>query len=133
MVSLNESPSLSNLRPFASAGAQTPFAIPQIPRHRDPVKNQIIVIPSLAALFLIGCAGTPQSITPTGRDTYVSTRISAAGPAADVSVLKQQAIEDANTFAAKQGKRAVPIGSEARPPRSGDFPSYEYEFRLVNP
>lgn len=92
-----------------------------------------ILIPSLATLLLIGCADTPQSIMARGRDTYVATRTSTAGQLTDTDELRRLAVQDANTFAAKQNKRAIPVGSEERPPTSGNFPSYEYEFRLVNP
>ncbi|RYD21735.1 MAG: hypothetical protein EOP88_10315 [Verrucomicrobiaceae bacterium] len=99
------------------------------------MKKLILTTPSLAALliFLTGCTGTSPSIIATGRDTYTATRISNAASLTDTAALRQEAIADANAFAAKQGKRAIPTGSEERPPQGGSYPSFEYHFRLVNP
>jgi hypothetical protein len=59
------------------------------------------------------------------------TRSSAAGAFANTSRLKADAISRANEFAASKGKVAVPISSREDRPQVG-FPSYEYQFRLVD-
>lgn len=91
------------------------------------------LIPSLAALTLASCGPSAPSIVPTGKDTYMASRSSVAGAFTDTSKLKLRTIQDANDFAAEQGKRAEMIGSDERRPVVGGFPSYEYQFRLVEP
>jgi hypothetical protein len=59
-------------------------------------------------------------------------RSSAAGAFADTSKLKMRAIQDANDFAASKGKVATFISAEEKRPVVGGFPSYEYNFKLLD-
>jgi hypothetical protein len=82
-------------------------------------------------LVLVSC--TSSNVVQTGPNSYLVAKSSAAGAFANTSKLKIGAIEEANRFAAKQGKIAVGTGSDERRPIIGGFPSYEYRFTLVNP
>ena len=77
------------------------------------------------------CAAEPDvlQISP---DTYMITRTSKAGMFANMSKLKSKVIKQANDFAASQGKIVIPISERQRRPNPG-FPSYEYQFRIVDP
>jgi len=65
-------------------------------------------------------------------DTYMITRVSFAGMFANMSRIKSRVINQANDFAESQGMVAIPISERQRRPNPG-FPSYEYQFRLVDP
>jgi len=83
----------------------------------------------LLCLGLVGCAsGGILKLSP---DTYMISRSSAAGMFANMSRLKAKVIQDANEFADKQNKVAIPLSyNEVRPVHG--FPSVEYQFRVVN-
>lgn len=86
----------------------------------------------LPCLLLSACGPSSPSIVQTGPNTYLASRSSAAGAFTDTSKLKLRTIQDANDFAAKQGKQAVMVSSDERRPVVGGFPSYEYQFRLTD-
>ena len=84
-------------------------------------------------LILIFASCTASNVVQTGPNTYMVAKSSVAGAFANTSKLKIGAIEEANRFAAKQGKVAVGIGADERRPAIGGFPSYEYRFTLADP
>jgi hypothetical protein len=47
--------------------------------------------------------------------------------------MKAAVIEEANAFAKKQGKVAIPISTNEVPMQVGRFASFDYQFRLVDP
>jgi hypothetical protein len=88
----------------------------------------------LIALFLcvsiIGCSS--PGVVKLSENTYVVSRTSAAGAFTNIAKLRAETIQEANRFAASQGKVAVVISDRETVPTTG-FPSYEYQFKLVNP
>jgi len=95
-------------------------------------RRSTILLPTvLISLLFSGCAnpGVVQ-ITP---GIYVLTREDHGGIFGNSSALKASVIRDANTFALRQGKVAVPISSKSHPVGVlGDWASFEYQFKLVD-
>lgn len=76
----------------------------------------------IAALFfalgvLVGCAN--PGIVKISPDTYLLAREAHGGVFASAAKLKAGVIRDANAFAARQGKVAVPISAKEKPMGSG--------------
>lgn len=82
---------------------------------------------------VLSFAGTAHAdVVQVSGDTYMVIRSSKAGIFASMSKLKIAAIREANDFAARQGKIAVPISSQERPAGGpGQWPTVEYQFRLA--
>jgi hypothetical protein len=81
---------------------------------------------------LTGCAN--PGIVQISPDTYMLSREDHAGIFGSLAKLKAGVIADANSFAAKQGKVAIPISSKENPVGSGpaQWASFEYQFRVVD-
>lgn len=72
-----------------------------------------------------------EEIVQISPDTYMLTRISRAGMFASMAKLKQGVIRDANAFAESQGKIAIAISTKELPAAPGQWPQFEYQFRVV--
>ncbi|HLD13509.1 MAG TPA: SHOCT domain-containing protein [Burkholderiales bacterium] len=90
-----------------------------------------------ATLFLtlgtmIGCAN--PGIVQISPDTYLLAREAHGGIFASAAALKADVIRDANAFAARQGKVAIPISAKEKPMGNGpaQWASFEYQFRVVD-
>jgi hypothetical protein len=83
----------------------------------------------MGALLVFSGCGTPSVIQLTP-DTYLISRASAAGMFVNMPKLKAEVIQQAQAFAANQGKRAEPVNMNETFPTHG-FPSFDYQFRLV--
>lgn len=59
------------------------------------------------------------------------SKSSAAGMFANLPKMKAEVVREANAFAARKGKIALPISSRDTFPAHG-FPSVEYQFKLVD-
>lgn len=94
------------------------------------MKYLLSVLAFLALSPVIVCAADPD-VLRISEDTYMITRTSFAGMFANMSRMKSRVINQANEFAESQGKVAIPISERQRRPNPG-FPSYEYQFRLVD-
>ncbi len=83
-------------------------------------------------LFLVGCSN--PGIVKLSPDTYMLYREDHGGIFGSPSSLKAGAISDANKFAAKQGKVAIPISTRFKPMGNGpaQWASFEYQFRVVD-
>ena len=79
---------------------------------------------------ILGCSN--PGVVKLSDNTYVVSRTSAAGAFTNMAKLRAETIREANVFAASQGKVAVVISDRETVPHTG-FPSYEYQFRLVDP
>lgn len=91
------------------------------------IKRSLIL---LVCSLLIGCRSAPPvQISP---DTYIISKSSAAGAFTNMAKLRSDVVQEANDFAAGQGKIAVGIKGTETVPRVG-FPSYEYRFKLMDP
>ncbi len=83
----------------------------------------------LMCLMLAGCAsGQVVKLSP---DTYIISRTSSAGAFTNMARLKTRVIQDANDFAEKQDKVAIPLSYDWHRPAQG-FPTVEYQFRVVD-
>ena len=60
------------------------------------------------------------------------SKSSPAGMFTNMPQLKADVIKEAQAFAAKRGKVAVPVSTHDVFPTHG-FPSFEYQFRLADP
>ena len=88
--------------------------------------NKILPVVMLA---LLGTANA--DVVQISPDTYVASRTSHAGAFANMSKLKATVIREANEYARRQGKIAIPISAKESRPNPG-FPSFEYQFRIVD-
>jgi len=70
-----------------------------------------------------------QQLTP---DTYRLSRVDGAGVYRDADAMKAAIAEEANRFAAKQGKIAIPVASHEETLR-GHLLTADLEFRLATP
>jgi hypothetical protein len=92
------------------------------------------IIKSLLAfsiLFISGCANpTVVQISP---GIYELARADHGGIFGNKDALKSGVISDANAFAERQGKVAIPITAKEHPMGIlADWASYEYTFKLVD-
>ena len=78
---------------------------------------------------LVACAN--PGVMQLSENTYVVSRSSAAGAFTNMAKLRASTIQEANTFAMSKGKVAVAISDREVVPQTG-FPSYEYQFMLVD-
>ena len=83
-------------------------------------------------LLLTACAN--PGVVRLSPDTYMLYREDHAGIFGSSSSLKAGVIEDANAFAAKQNKVAIPISSNFKPMGGGpaQWASFEYQFSVVD-
>ena len=84
-------------------------------------------------IFLGGCAN--PGIVPLSPDTYMLFKEDHAGIFGSMAKLKADVIGEANKFAMKQDKIAIPISVHEKPigtNRPGDWASFEYQFRVVD-
>jgi hypothetical protein len=96
-------------------------------------KQLVIAITVVAAFVLQGCASVsgPIKISP---DTYILTREDHRGIFGSLASLKAEVINEANQFAARLGKVAIPISAQEKPLGRGpaQWASFEYQFRVVD-
>ncbi|MBF0569805.1 MAG: SHOCT domain-containing protein [Candidatus Omnitrophica bacterium] len=84
----------------------------------------------LCCFFLVGCANT--GITQLSSDTYAITGSNFQGIFTNVAALKAKTIQEANEFAAAQGKVAVIQSYKLHRPLVGSFTRVKYQFKLVD-
>ena len=95
------------------------------------MKRLFLVLAAFSLAPMNTYAKDPE-IVELSPDTYMITRDSKAGMFASMAKLKTRVIQQANAFAKSQGKIVVPISERTERPNPG-FPTYEYQFRLVDP
>jgi hypothetical protein len=84
---------------------------------------------SLAGV-VTGCAN--PGIVKLSPDTYMLSRTDKGGVFGNASAMKADVIREANEFAARQGKIAIPISLNDSPMYIGHFASVDYQFRVVD-
>ena len=96
------------------------------------MKIRTILFIIISAAFLAGCSN--PGIVQLSPDTYMLTKQDHGGIFGNASKLKAEVIQEANVFAASQGKVAIPLATNERPMGSGpaQFASFEYQFRVVD-
>ena len=60
------------------------------------------------------------------------SKVDRGGVFGDAGKMKASVIREANEFAEKQGKIAIPLSSSEKPMQVGSFATYEYQFRVVS-
>jgi hypothetical protein len=100
----------------------------------DRLRKQLMVAMAVVAAFVLqGCASVPGPIK-ISPDTYMITREDHRGIFGSLASLKAEVINEANQFAARQSKVAIPISSQEKPLGRGpaQWASFEYQFRVVD-
>jgi hypothetical protein len=84
-------------------------------------------------VIAIGCASSP-GIVQLSPDTYMISKEDHGGIFGSLAKLKADTIREANEFAARQGKVAIPIASKEKPMGicCGQWAAFEYQFRVVD-
>lgn len=96
------------------------------------VTFRVLLVIFLVCILLSACA-KPKAVL-IGGDTYLLTRTDYSGIFGNFSAFKAEVIEDANKFAASQGKVLVPVSqSEVTMIPGRQLGSFDYTFRLVDP
>lgn len=95
--------------------------------------HPILSLALVAVLIVQGCASVPGPIQ-ISPDTYMITREDHRGIFGSLASLKAEVINEANQFAARKGKVAIPISSQEKPLGRGpaQWASFEYQFRVVD-
>jgi len=99
--------------------------------RRFMMKRLALILVALVLATNASQAKTPD-IIEISPDTYMITRDSKAGMFASMAKLKTKVIKQANEFAASKNKVIIPISERTARPVPG-WPTYEYQFKLVNP
>ena len=79
---------------------------------------------------LMGCAN--PGIVKLSQDTYMLSRTDKRGVFGNTSAMKADVIREANEFAERQGKVAIPLSMNESPMYIGHFASVDYQFRVVD-
>ncbi len=95
------------------------------------MKTLAVLVLALLSLMVAGCQN-PQ-VVQLSPGVYQLGREDHGGIFGNRDKLKASVIRDANAFAEKQGKVAVPIAAREHPVGIlGDWASYEYTFKVVD-
>jgi hypothetical protein len=94
------------------------------------MQRQLALLIGAIALAATGCAN--PGIVKLSPDTYMLSRTDKGGVFGNPSAMKADVIREANEFAAKQGKTAIPVSLTESPMYIGHFASVEYQFRVVD-
>jgi Short C-terminal domain len=92
--------------------------------------NKISVAVLALGLFVLASVAQAD-VVQISPDTYLISRISRAGMFASMPKLKMAVIREANAFAEAQGKIAIPLSSKETPAAPGQWPTFDYQFRVV--
>jgi hypothetical protein len=101
-------------------------------RETASMKRFVSLLVAVVAVCVIGCA--TNQMVQLSPDTYMIVKEDAAGIFGSMAKLKTDVIRQANAFAAKQGKIAVPLATNEKPVGfgPGQWASFEYQFRVVD-
>ncbi len=99
-----------------------------IGQHLENANMRTVIL--FVMFTLAACADAPMvQISP---DTYMIARSDKGGIFGNAAAMKVEVIQEANTFAASQGKVAIPISTKEVPVAPGRLATIEYQFRLVD-
>lgn len=87
----------------------------------------------ILSISVAGCATNP-GIVKLGSDSYTLYKEDHAGVFGNATSLRNEVINEANTFAGNQGKIALPIAAKTHHTtgRPADWETFEYQFRLID-
>ena len=86
--------------------------------------------PFLFAVFVAACAN--PGIVRLSPDTYLLSKEDHAGIFGSAPKLKADVIQEANEFAERQGKVAIPLSAKETPSGPMKWARFDYEFRVVD-
>jgi len=90
-----------------------------------------IAVTLCATALIAGCVTAPE-IVKTSDNHYSLTRVDKGGSFDDIASTRQALINEANAFAAKQGKVAVKVAMKDTPLSVQGYTSVEYQFELLS-
>jgi hypothetical protein len=99
-------------------------------RPFNPGDYPMKLFPLLLVALLMSCSA--PEVLQLSANTYIVEKSSKAGVFTDMGHLRAECIRAANEYAAAHGKVAVAVSAQWDRPAMG-FPSYEYQFALVDP
>jgi hypothetical protein len=108
--------------------------IPTIPSAPLEKASSVRVLALILTMSLISACANP-GIVQISPNTYMISREDHAGIFGSLARMKANVIREANEYAARQGKVAIPINAKEKPVgyRPADWATFEYQFRLVDP
>jgi hypothetical protein len=83
----------------------------------------------VSIIFLTACAN--PGIVKLSPDTYMLSRADRGGIFGNAAAMKVEVIQEANDFADKQGKVAIPLGLKEIPLSPGRLAQVEYQILAV--
>lgn len=90
-----------------------------------------VILSAFAAIILAGCSN--PEVVQMSPGIYELARADHGGIFGNKDALKSGVIRDANAFAEREGKVAVPVSAKEHPVGIlGDWASYEYVFKVVD-
>ena len=94
------------------------------------MKNPALLLCGVALAILGGCAN--PEIVKISPETYMLSRADRAGIFGNTAALKAGVIKEANEFAEKQGKVAIPVSVRETPVYPGHLATVEYQFKVLD-
>ena len=93
----------------------------------------LLSVSLITLLLAVACASSP-GIVQVSPDTYMISKEDHGGIFGSLAKLKADTIREANEFAAREGKVAIPISSKETPMGicCGQWARFEYQFRVVD-
>lgn len=86
---------------------------------------------ALVCGLVTACASNP-GVVQLSPDTYLLAKSDKAGIFGNAASFKAEVIREANSFAAAQGKVAIPIALNQTPVGPGRLATIEYQFRVLS-
>jgi len=93
-------------------------------------KSFFALISTTLFLLILGCKSS--GVVQLSPDTYMIYNEDKGGIFGNSAKMKASTIREANEFASRQGKIAIPIGTQSKPMQLGSFATFEYQFRVVD-
>jgi len=93
------------------------------------MRRSLVLVSLLASVFLAGCS--TLGVVQLSSDTYMLSRVEGKEGNGDVAALRAAVVKDANDFAARKGKVAIPLSTYTSPAAPGHLASVEYQFKLL--
>jgi hypothetical protein len=95
------------------------------------INHRHVIFASIAMMLCAGCSN--PEIVQMSPGTYELARADHGGIFGNKDALKSGVIRDANAFAERNGKVAIPVSAKEHPVGIlGDWASYEYVFKVVD-
>lgn len=90
-----------------------------------------LLLVNIFTMITLDISCSKPDITPVSPDVYMITEDDVS-PWASLSAMKASAFQRVNAFAESKGKVAITVDQREYPRSLGQFPHFEYKFKLVN-